>query len=81
MLELSRNCLCSAYGFPHRPGGGRCPGVEYRCSACGRATEGVEVDEGYGFYEVHGRTGYHTDYRLVSDCCEAELLEYWEPAP
>lgn len=29
-------CACSAYAFPHRKGGGKCPGYRYVCD-CGCA--------------------------------------------
>jgi hypothetical protein len=45
------------------------------CAECKKPCNEIEVDFGYGAYEFWGARGYHTDKRLVSDCCEADTLD------
>jgi len=68
-------CLCGAYPFPHRLGSGKCPAPYYICSECKQECYMLEKDFGIGSYECHGYRGVHHDYALVSDCCEAEVLD------
>lgn len=47
-----------------------------RCHACGIADpEITNVDFGIGPYEFHGATGIHTDWRDVTECCEADFSD------
>lgn len=86
-------CHCGAYRFPHRVGGGKCEcRIErcYRgwgqpklkvsdiCESCGQAASGVEMDFGIGHYEFWGSVGFHTDVQVVSECCEASIIENTE---
>ena len=45
------------------------------CSACGQAASGVEIDFGIGYHEFWGSVGFHTDVQVVSECCEAGIVE------
>jgi hypothetical protein len=45
------------------------------CAECHEWVTGVTIDEGIGHYEYWGCQGIHHDYRTVSPCCEADLLD------
>lgn len=46
------------------------------CSECGKECEGKVIDDGIGTYEFWGSKCVDNDYKVVSDCCEGEVLEY-----
>lgn len=70
-------CNCSAYPFPHRPGGGAC-NVEFLtdpvCSNCFHNCGVVVEDQGIGPYEFWGSKGVHHEYVAVSSCCKEEVI-------
>lgn len=68
-------CRCPTYTFPHRKGGGKCPGAGYVCTSCGDPCSAIQVDFGIGAYECHGFRGIDTQIAIVSDCCEAEAFD------
>lgn len=45
------------------------------CDACGAGCTGVLRDMGIGPYEYWGARGVHTDWQVVSPCCDAEVVE------
>jgi len=45
------------------------------CEECGGECTAVEKDFGIGPYEFWGDRGVHVDMRLVSPCCEANVVE------
>lgn len=67
-MSTKKVCYCSAYRFPHRSGGGACPGdkttISERllCAACGRPTA-----IGGFFPPSKGR-------HPCSSCCGAEIV-------
>ena len=46
------------------------------CSECGETCQGILMDFGIGPYELWGSKQVHEDWRWVSPCCEAEILEH-----
>jgi len=89
MCTTDDPCLCPAYPFPHRPGGGACPANESPpfCVECGKPCGWRLVDFGIGPHEYWGYVGCHSDVQPASDCCEAGLaydpmgLRPYEPEP
>lgn len=79
MTTHAAPCSCTAYRFPHRPGGGRCGSSDhdYYCEACGEGVDPVVVDFGVGAYEYWGSKGVHRDLQVVSPCCDAPCINYW----
>ena len=47
----------------------------YICAECREPCEEIAVDFGIGSYEYWGQRGCDRDVRVVSDCCEGELLD------
>lgn len=45
------------------------------CANCGLPCGGVWIDDGIGPYEYWGRRGWHSAWRVASDCCEDEIEE------
>ncbi len=43
------------------------------CSKCDQPCDVVKVNETIEISEFWGSIAYHTEYDLVSDCCDAEL--------
>lgn len=67
-------CRCSAYKFPHRPGGGNCTGGKYRCCACEVYTDDYEE------HVVSGRVGHIDNWlpdEVITVCpnCGADEME------
>jgi hypothetical protein len=75
---MPRPCNCPAYPFPHRWGGGKCSGNRYVCTSCAQECYVKREDFGIGPYEYAGAPGVHHCYADVSDCCEADVYDYWE---
>jgi hypothetical protein len=50
--------------------------VEFLCSECLTSCTPTEVDFGIGPYEFWGQVGNHSDIQIVSDCCEATIINY-----
>lgn len=77
LLKHHYTCHCSSYRFPHRMGGGKCNAWhgDELCSACGQPASAITVDFGIGAYEFWGSKGFHRDVQVVSDCCEAALMQ------
>jgi len=51
---------------------------EYKCNGCSEICEPVLVDMGFsysGTHCTHGRSGFHSDKRMVSDCCDDDFEE------
>lgn len=48
---------------------------EFVCSECKKISHGKVVDEGIGPYEYQGMKGVDVNLCLVSECCEAPLLD------
>jgi hypothetical protein len=46
------------------------------CKECGKECTGKQVDEGIGPYEFWGAPGVHHDWVTLSDCCDADVLDY-----
>jgi hypothetical protein len=46
------------------------------CSECGKECDGKVIDDGIGPYEFWGSKYVDHDYKVVSSCCEGEVLEY-----
>lgn len=44
------------------------------CKECLQECSEVTIDNSIGPYEYWGATGVHTDIRVGSDCCEAEVI-------
>lgn len=45
------------------------------CASCGKQAKAVRRDMGIGPYEYWGARGTHHDWQIVSECCEAEVME------
>lgn len=45
------------------------------CKDCGQPCRVVVIDQGIGYFEYGGATGYDEDKVEVSNCHEAEVLE------
>lgn len=45
------------------------------CSSCGAPCEAEYRDEGIGPYEYWGSRGVHEDWRWVSPCCGADVID------
>lgn len=45
------------------------------CDECGEEATGVPVDFGIGPYEFWGSREVQEDWRIVSPCCEADVVE------
>lgn len=77
MRRMTHICHCTSYRFPHRIGGGQCTAWASAklCEACGRPAEEMRVDYGIGAYEYWGANGVHRDIQIVSECCEAGLVQ------
>ncbi len=75
LKRFQDTCRCQAYKFPHRMGGGSCPGWDNPpyCGACGQPCNIVHCDSGIGQYEFWGSKGFDSHPYLGSDCCNAEL--------
>jgi hypothetical protein len=48
---------------------------EITCDACGDPCNVVTIDNGIGFYEYWGATGFDSQICDVSDCCEADFTD------
>ena len=71
------NCNCTAYPFPHRPGGGKCQAskdAHLMCEDCRGSCEGTYVDFGIGSYEFWGAKEVDRQVHWVSECCEATVF-------
>lgn len=65
-----QTCACQAYPFPHRSGGGKCPGGNETCPECHRACQTItEVSKG-----LFGKP--HTAY--FSKCCHVWLFNDYD---
>jgi hypothetical protein len=48
------------------------------CFSCGDPAVETPTDVGIGPYEFGGSPGIHEDVRLVSPCCEAQVVQEYE---
>ena len=48
------------------------------CSECREPCEAILVDFGIGPYEFQGTKGIDEDWKWVSPCCEAEVIDSFE---
>tara|TARA_R110002051_G_scaffold323917_1_gene419097 strand:- start:536 stop:742 length:207 start_codon:yes stop_codon:yes gene_type:complete len=48
------------------------------CFTCGEEATESPVDIGIGPYEFAGHAGLHEDVRLLSPCCEAQVVKHYE---
>ena len=68
-------CYCSAYPFPHRAGGGACPGeAQHLCAECGLPATPITINVGIGSFEYWGQRLTDTRLETVSRCGHAPLL-------
>jgi len=73
---MSETCVCQAYKFPHRRGGGACnvQNDDTRiCSDCGEVCIATKTDFGIGTTEAWGVVSTHHDWQIASDCCHADI--------
>lgn len=74
-MTAPTTCYCRSYPFPHRSGGGKCPGyLPSLCTCCGLPAEPKLIDTGIGAYEFWGSKGNDVHTEKVSKCCEAGLV-------
>ena len=52
------------------------PLIETKCPSCNRKAYLTVIDEGIGPYEFWGMPGWHHDYRVVTECCNAYVDGY-----
>jgi hypothetical protein len=48
---------------------------EITCNACGDPCQVVTIDNGIGFYEYWGASGFDRQLHDVSNCCEADFTD------
>lgn len=51
---------------------------DYKCDGCGAICEPVLREMGFsyaGTHCTHGNAGFHSDKRMVSDCCDDDFSE------
>ena len=51
---------------------------DYKCDGCGQICNPVGREMGFHYAGTHctnGNPGFHSDKRMVSDCCEEEFSE------
>ena len=46
------------------------------CGYCGKSCGSRAIDEGIGSYDYGSIRGVHHEWVWVSDCCEAEVLDF-----
>jgi hypothetical protein len=51
------------------------PQGEWLCAECGQECQAKRADCGIGQYEFWGRVETHHDWRWMSSCCGAEMVE------
>jgi hypothetical protein len=49
------------------------------CEACGCECDVVTIDVGIGVYEYWGAPGCDVHYVTVSNCCEADVIDFDAP--
>ncbi len=66
-MQKPKPCHCSAYPFPHRPGGGACRSPSWICADCHSPCDGEWLES-----RVFG-SGMRC-LELVSECCHADVV-------